>query len=578
VESDESKVAGSLEPRGAAAPLPGVGHSNEYDVIVIGAGAGGMTAACVAAAEGLSTLLIEKADRVGGTTSVAGGMVWVPANSKMRAAGIADSIEQARVYLGHVVPGELNGELREIFLARGPEAIDYLEARTALAFKPVTFYPDYYPDLPGASLGGRVLEPLPFDARELRRHFALLRPPLPEFMLFGGMMVDRADIPHFRKAWRSPPSALRIARVLARHARDRLSFERGAHLVLGNALAARLLKSVVTLGVELRASTRVASLAMEEKRVAGVTLADGARVLARRGVVLAAGGFSTDTELRARYLPAETGPTTAACETDSGDGLRLGLSAGGHIVEANTDNAYWAPMSRFVRADGTPAVFPHTVTDRGKPGVIAVDRDGQRFTNEAVSYHQFVQAMFRARAIPAFLICDRPALWKYGLGAVKPFTVSLGAHLARGYLTRAPSVGALAKALDIDSQALESTVRRYNEDARGGVDRLFHKGSNAYSKYLGDADHVPNPCVAPIERGPFFAVALYPGDLGTSAGLRTNVHAQVLDSKGREIAGLYACGNDMNTIMNGAYPGPGITLGPALTFGYIAGRHLAHSE
>ncbi|MGZ8210150.1 MAG: FAD-dependent oxidoreductase [Burkholderiales bacterium] len=563
--------------RPAAAPLPGVGYFNEYDVIVIGAGAGGMTAACVAAAEVLSTQLIDKADRVGGTTSVAGGMVWVPANSKMRAAGIADSIEQGRVYLSHVVPGEFNSELREIFLARGPEAIDYLEARTALAFKPVTFYPDYYPDLPGATLGGRVLEPLPFDARELRRHFALLRPPLPEFMLFGGMMVDRADIPHFRKVWRSPPSALRIARIVARHARDRLSFERGAHLVLGNALAARLLKSIVTFGVELRASTRVASLAMEERRVAGVTLADGARVLARRGVVLAAGGFSTDAELRARYLPAETGPSTAACETDSGDGLRLGLSAGGHIVEANTDNAYWAPMSRFVRADGTPAVFPHTVTDRGKPGVIAVDRGGQRFTNEAVSYHQFVQAMFRAHAIPAFLICDRRALWKYGLGAVKPFTVSLGAHIAGGYLKRAPSVGTLAKALDIDSEALESTVRRYNEDARKGVDRLFHKGGNAYSKYLGDADHVPNPCVAPIERGPFFAVALYPGDLGTSAGLRTNVHAQVLDSKGSAIAGLYACGNDMSSIMNGAYPGPGITLGPALTFGYIAGRHLAHS-
>ena len=548
---------------------------DEYDVIVIGAGAGGMTAACVAAAEGLATLLIEKADRVGGTTSVAGGMVWVPANSKMRAAGIADSPEQARLYLSQLVPGEFNGDLRETFLARAPEAIEYLESRTALAFKPVTFYPDYYPDLPGATLGGRVLEPIPFNARELGRHFALLAPPLAEFTLCGGMMVDRADIPHFRKAWRSLPSALRVARVLARHARDRLSFERGAHLVLGNALAARLLKSVVTLGVTLRTSTHVSSLVMEGKRVAGVTLADGARLLARGGVVLAAGGFSSDAEMRARYLPAETGPSSAACLTDSGDGLRFGISAGGCMIDANTDNAYWSPVSRFVRADGTPAVYPHTVTDRGKPGVIAVDRRGQRFTNEAVSYHEFVRAMFRAHAIPAFLICDRTALWKYGLGAVKPFSVSLGTHIASGYLTRAPSIGALAKALDIDSEALESTVQRYNEDARAGVDRLFHKGSNEYSKYLGDADHAPNPCVAPIERGPFYAVALYPGDLGTAAGLRTNVHAQILDVAGEPIAGLYACGNDMNTIMNGAYPGPGITLGPALTFGYIAGRHLA---
>lgn len=500
--------------------------SEDHDVIVIGAGAGGMTAACVAAAEGLATLLIEKADPVGGTTSVSGGMVWIPANPKMRAAGITDTLEQARLYLSHTVPGDFNHELREAFLARAPEAIEYLEAHTALALKPVTFYPDYYPELPGATHGGRVLEPVPYNARELGHHFGLLRPPLPEFTLFGGMMVDRADIPHLRKAWRSLASALRVARIVARHARDRLSFERGAHLVLGNALAARLLESVVTLGVKLRLSTQVASLAMESGRVAGVTLADGACLRARRGVVLAAGGFSSDAELRARYLPAATGPSSAACLTNTGDGLRLGLAAGGCMVEENTNNAYWAPVSRFRRADGTPAVYPHTVTDRGKPGFIAVDRRGQRFTNEAVSYHEFVQAMFRAQAIPAFLICDRTGLWKYGLGAVLPFTVLLGAYRASGYLAQGASIGALAAALDIEPAALEATVLHYNEDARTGVDCAFHKGSNAYGKYLGDAEHTPNPCMAPLERALYYAVALYPGDLGTAAGLRTNMHAQ----------------------------------------------------
>jgi len=411
-----------------------VNFSEDHDVIVIGAGAGGMTAACVAAAEGLATLLIEKADRVGGTTSVSGGMVWVPANAKMRAAGLTDSLEKARLYLSHTVPGDFNRELRETFLTRASEAIEYLEARTALALKPVTFYPDYYPDLPGATLGGRVLEPVPFDGRELGSHFGMLRPPLPEFMLFGGM------------------------------------------------------------------------------------------------------------------------------------------------IEENTNNAYWAPVSRFRRPDGTPAVYPHTITDRGKPGFIAVDRRGQRFTNEAVSYHEFVQAMFRARAIPAFLICDRADLWKYGLGAVKPFTVSLGAHTASGYLARGTSIRTLAEALGIDAAALEATVLRHNEDARAGVDRAFGKGGNAYGKYVGDPDHTPNPCMGPIEHGPFHAVALYPADLGTAAGLRTNVHAQVLDDADAPIAGLYACGNDMSSIMNGGYPGPGITLGPALTFGYIAGRHLARPE
>jgi succinate dehydrogenase/fumarate reductase flavoprotein subunit len=373
-------------------------------------------------------------------------------------------------------------------------------------------------------------------------------------------------------------SALRVARVMARHARDRLSFERGAHLVLGNALAARLLKSVVTLEVKLRTSTRVASLAIEGGCVAGVALADGTRWRARRGVVLAAGGFSNDATLRGRYLPAETGPSSAASPANSGDGLRLGLAAGGCMFEQNTHNAYWTPVSRFRRADGSEAVYPHTVTDRGKPGFIAVDARAQRFTNEAVSYHEFVKAMFRAHAIPAFLICDRTGLWKYGLGAVKPFTAFLGAHTASGYLARAPSVRALAAKLGIDPAALEATVVRYNENARAGLDREFGKGSDAYGKYLGDADHTPNPCMAPLERAPFYAVALYPGDLGTSAGLRTNADAQVLDASGAAIPGLYACGNDMSSIMNGGYPGPGITLGPALTFGYIAGRHLAQAE
>jgi succinate dehydrogenase/fumarate reductase flavoprotein subunit len=549
----------------------------DYDVIVIGAGAGGMTAASVAAAEGLSVLLVEKSGQVGGTTSVSGGMVWAPANAKMRAAGVADSIEQARLYLAHTVPGERRGDLRETYLARAPEAIEYLEARTALAFRPVAFYPDYYPDLPGATLGARVLEPVTFDARELGPHFDLLRPPLPEFMLFGGMMVDRADIPHFRKMSRSLRSALRVARVVARYAVDRLSFERGAHLVLGNALAARLLKSVLTSGVALRLSTQVASLAFEAGRVAGVVLADGTRLDAKRGVVLATGGFSNDAALRARYLPADTGPSTAGCPANSGDGLRLGLAAGGHMVEVgdNTNNAYWVPVSRFRREDGTPAVYPHTVTDRGKPGMIVVDGRGRRFTNEAVSYHEFVQAMFRAGAIPAFLVCDAAALWRYGLGAIKPFTRSTAAHAASGYLRSAPTLRALAGALGIDPDALEATVRRYNDDAREGVDREFGKGSNAYEKYLGDADSKPNPCVRPLGEGPYHAVALYPGDLGTAAGLDTNDHAQVRDSAGAPIAGLYACGNDMSSIMNGGYPGPGITLGPALVFGYLAGRHLA---
>lgn len=249
------------------------------------------------------------------------------------------------------------------------------------------------------------------------------------------------------------------------------------------------------------------------------------------------------------------------------------------MCEQNADNAFWTPVSRFTRRDGSQGVFPHTVTDRGKPGVIAVNRSGRRFTNEAQSYHEFVRAMFRGDndgpCIPAYLICDRRFLWRYGLGAVRPFALSLREYLRGGYLVRGQTIGALALALGIDAQTLAATLARYNEGARNGTDPEFGRGGDAYQRYLGDADHTPNPCVAPIEHPPFYAVAVHPGDLGTAAGLLADENARVLDGAGRPIDNLYACGNDMSSIMNGAYPGPGITLGPALTFGYLAAKHMA---
>jgi succinate dehydrogenase/fumarate reductase flavoprotein subunit len=283
--------------------------------------------------------------------------------------------------------------------------------------------------------------------------------------------------------------------------------------------------------------------------------------------------------MRARHLPAGAGILSAACSSITGDGLRLGMAAGGRMCEENAENAFWTPVSRFTRRDGSRGVFPHTVTDRGKPGVIAVNRSGRRFSNEAQSYHEFVRAMFRGDndgpCIPAYLICDRRFLWRYGLGAVKPFALSLREHLGNGYLVRGQTIGALASALGIDAEPLAATLARYNEGARHGIDPEFGRGGNAYQRYLGDADHRPNPCVAPIEHPPFYAVAIYPGDLGTAAGLLTDENGRVLDGGGTPVGKLYACGNDMNSIMNGAYPGPGITLGPALTFGYLVAKHMA---
>jgi glycine/D-amino acid oxidase-like deaminating enzyme len=559
--------------------------TTEFDVIVLGAGAGGLAAACVAAAEGLETLLVEKSEFVGGTTAISGGMIWVPANTKMRAAGIEDSVALAREYLDQVAPLRRDGAAREAFLARGPEALDTLEARTELRLQPVTNYPDYYPNAPGATLGGRVLEPVEFDGLRLGRSFALLRPPLPEFTLFGGMMIARPDLPHFRNLTRSPRSALRVARLMAEYAGQRLFASRGTRLVLGNALVARLFKSALDLGVALRLGARATGLVVEDGRVGGVELEAAGdaprRLRARGGVVLATGGFSHDPALRAELLPPTVSAASPVCATNTGDGLRAGLAAGGVLGMDNDHNAFWAPVSRFRRTDETEGVFPHTVADRGKPGIIALGTSGARFTSEAVSYHEFVLAMFRGdargAAVPAYLICDRRSLWRYGLGAVKPFGVGREAHIASGYLVEATTLADLARRLEIDAPTLEETVATYNADARRGVDSAFGLGSDAYQRFLGDRDHAPNPCMQPIEQPPYYALRLYPSDLGTIAGLLTDGDARVLDRDGRPIEGLYACGNDMNSIMDGAYPGPGITLGPALVFGTLAAQAIARA-
>jgi succinate dehydrogenase/fumarate reductase flavoprotein subunit len=509
-------------------------------------------------------------------------MVWIPANPKMAAAGIEDSVENARRYLERAAPPTREPWAREAFLARAPEALAYLEARTSLRLRPVIGYPDYYPELPGATLGGRVLEPVDFDARVLGSDLALLRRPLAEFMLFDGMMVARADLPHFRAVLRSPRSAARVARLVAEYAWQRLSAPRGTRLVLGNALVGQLLKSARDLNVSLRLGAEDTRLVLRDGGAAGVEFTVGGRretIAARAGVVLATGGFSHDAELRARLLPAIASTHSPVCTTSTGDGIRIGLAAGGALGGRNSQPAFWAPMSHFTRPDGSECVFPHTVADRGKPGIIAVTRDGERFTSEAVSYHEFVLAMFRANrrgaAIPAFLLCDRKSLWQYGLGAVRPFTLSLAKHLASGYLARARSVAALAARLDIDGTRLARTIATYNADARRGVDSQFGLGGDAYQRYLGDARNRPNPCMRPLAAAPYYAIRLYPSDLGTVAGLVTDANARVLGADGRALRHLYACGNDMNSIMDGAYPGPGITLGPALVFGYIAARHLA---
>jgi hypothetical protein len=558
-------------------------NSDEYDLIVVGSGAAGLSAACTAAAQGKRVVVLEASDRVGGTTAISGGMVWIPANHKMHPAGLDDDLESAREYLRHTVPGSESDVRMAAFLTRGDEAIRFLETNTSLRLQPVRRYPDYYPDVPGATPGGRVLEPVPFDASVLGRDFALLRDPLPEFLLFGGMMVSREDLPVLRRVGRSPKALWHGAKLAARFALQRLRFHRGTTLVLGNALAARLLKSARELGVEIRVNALVTGLVIRGDRAVGVRVSKAgvaSQLDSRCGVVLAAGGISHRSSLRRQYVPAAAGDTTAAFgATGVTCGAQLAASVGAALsrplAESGSILAFWVPGSKFRRKDGTQAVFPHTVTDRAKPGLIAVNSDGKRFVNEAVSYHEFVGAQLRdsARNVPAWLVCDSRFLWKYGLGRVRPFKLSAAADVKSGYLKRAASLAELAVAMGVPPAGFAQTLRKYNEGASRGLDPEFGRGSNIYQRHMGDADQQPNPCVAPIERAPFYAVAVHPADLGMAAGIMTDENARVLREDGLPIGGLYACGNDMDSVMKGAYPGPGITLGPALVFGFIAASH-----
>lgn len=557
----------------------------QYDLIIIGSGAAGMTTAAVAANEGLDVIVIEKTELIGGNTSFSGGMVYVPNNSAMEAAGVADDPEMALRYLDATVPTEDGRDMRKQFIEKGREAIDYLNEHTSVKLKPVPFYPDYYPDEEGSRERARVLEPYAFDARGLGKWFPKLRPPIPEFMLFGGMMVAREDLSSFRKVWKSVPAFVRVAQLTLQFVWQRLSHHRGTRLVLGNALSGRLLKSLIDLDVPILIESNTQGLIKKDGRISGIEVntPGGPMILeARVGVVLATGGFSQSQEKRKKYLPLEASKHSAFAPGSTGDGLDLGETAGGVINDQNTHNAYWSPTSVYERADGRTVVYPHTVTDRGKPGSIVVNKAGRRFTNEAVSYHQFGEAMYAANkdspSIPAYLICDNEFLWKYGLGAIIPFTQNLKPYQKANYLKTAPTLEALADLLGVYSGGLLETVGLFNKDAVSGDDTAFARGNNVYSKYLGDLEHAPNPCLAPLLKAPFHAVELVPSDLGTIAGLQINTDCQVLDADGQIIKGLYAAGNDMQSIMRGRYPGPGITLGPALTFGYLVAKHARQEK
>jgi 3-oxosteroid 1-dehydrogenase len=554
----------------------------DYDLVVLGSGVAGLTAALTGSLCGLRTVVIEHAERVGGTSARSSGTVWIPGNHHLEAHGIHDDAERAGRYLDSLIGDRGDRAIQRAFLDAAPRMLLDLEHRAGLAFRPLMGAPDYRQDHDGAASGGRALEPAPFDGRELGGDFDRLEWPLPELMLFGRMMVTRAEAAQLLRADRSPAALALAVRLVARYLRDRMTHPRGTRLVLGNGLVGRLFKLLKERGVAVRTGVRCRRLMREDGRVCGVevTGADGEQTIsAAAGVVLAGGGFPASARWRARHLPEPVAEHTPAAPGCDGSTISLALDAGAVLGPDGTDNALWFPSSIAQRDDGSMALWPHIVLDRSKPGLIAVTADGRRFVNEAVSYHEFVRAMYRANAagpaIPAFLVCDRSFIRRYGLGLIRPRTPSLRGYVAKGYLQEAGSIAELGWKAGIAADALARTVARYNGLAESGVDADFGKGESPYDRNNGDPEVRPNPCMGPIRTPPFYALAVLPTPLGTSLGIRADIAARALDDTGAPVPGLYVCGNDMHSVFGGEYPGAGAQLGQAMTFGWLAARHSA---
>lgn len=551
------------------------------DLLVIGSGAAGLCAAVTAAHQGLRVVLAEKDAVFGGTTAWAGGWAWVPGNPPARRAGIEEPPGAARAYLAAVLGNRFDAPRVDAFLTHGPRMVTFLEG-IGLRFEGGTHIPDTYGDMPGAGTGGRSVIAAPYDGRRLGALIHRLRRPLPETAFLGMTIQAGADLRAFLTMTRSPRAFVHVTRRVLRHLWHLARYRRGMDLRNGNALVARLLRAAADAGVDLHHDCPALRLTGDGDRVTGAVLRiDGAEVAvtATRGVILATGGFPHDTARRDTQFPAPHLHHTLAVPSATGDGLRLAEGMGARQDTGLASPAALCPVSIVPYRDGTCGTFPHII-ERGKPGVIAVLADGRRFCNEGLGYHDFVTALLGASPNDpqCWLICTRAFQRRYGMGIARPFPLPLGPWLRSGYLTQAATTTALARACGIDADGLAATLADYNRHAAQGQDPAFGRGSTPYARLQGDPDHGPNPCVAPIARGPFLALRVVPGSFGTFAGLATDAWARVLTGAGAPIPGLYAAGADMASVMGGYYPAGGINIGPALTFGHVAALHAAGRE
>ncbi|WP_409279378.1 FAD-binding protein [Pseudomonas defluvii] len=562
-----------------------VQSQTHYDVIVVGSGAGAMTSAVFLADQGFSVLIVEKSDKYGGTSAISGGGIWIPNNHYFARQGGNDSFELAMRYLKAAAGEHVDDARLQAYLDNAPKMIEALTRTSRVRYAVAAKYPDYYPHLPGSLPGGRTLDPELFDTSLLGEELDNLRKPSPSTLLMGRIAWTAR---HAHKAmarsfgWRWLIMGLMLRYKLDFKWRRKSKFDRRA--ALGSALVASLRRSLMDRNVPLWLNTDFRGLLTEQGRVTGVTVqreGQEKQLHARYGVILGSGGFEQNQALREQYLPKPTRMAWSATPpgNNTGAALEAGIAQG--AATALMDWAWWAPTIAVPGEEKPRGIF----AERAFPGAIVVNGEGQRFVNEAAPYLEFVDAMHRdnqrtgGKSVPAWVIFDAHFRFHYAMGPLMPAQVMPDSRLRKEWLNtlywKADTLAQLAEQIGVDAVGLERTVDKVNDYARTGQDLDFDRGGNVFDRYYGDCNIKPNPCLAPLRKGPYYAMRLDAGDIGTKGGLLTNEHAQVVRDNGTPIDGLYAIGNCSASVMGTSYPGAGGTLGPAMTFAYVAANHLA---
>ncbi|MCP3987267.1 MAG: FAD-binding protein [bacterium] len=548
------------------------------DVLVVGSGAGAMTAALRAHDRGANTLLIEKTDRYGGSSAMSSCLLWIPNNHLMAGVGVPDTPEEAWSYLKGTTAGDVSDDRLRAFLEKSPEALEYLADSTHAEFVSLPEYSDYYPRVEGSKPGGRSIEPVHFDARQLGDDFLSMRSQNPQMQVMGRLGMTAVEA---RMTMTGQPGGMVLfLKLWLKYLLDigwRMRSPRDRNPSGGNALIGMLRLSLMDRKVPLWLSTPAQELIVEGGRVTGVAAEkDGRqiRIGATRAVILGAGGFEGNQTMREKYLPNPTRKEWSCGNPhNTGEVIEMGMKAGAGIDLM--DDAWWGPTTVVPGED----LARFLVIEKSLPGSILVDKAGRRFTNEAAPYIDIVNSMYRedspeSPCVPAYFVFDATYRKNYPCGPLLQGSAQpdwMARRLfERGYIKRASSLEDLAAQLGVDAHGLKESVARNNEYAITGKDPEFQRGDTTYDRYYGDANVEPNPCIGPIDTPPFYAIEAFPGELGTKGGLKVDARARVLSEAGDVIPNLYAIGNCSSSVMGRSYPGAGATIGPATTFGYVA--------